>query len=424
MHIDNAGRQYVTAGGERRVARCFLLRRSYRDQNGAPRNETLANLSALPDHVIGALAKMLKGATLVDADDAFEVERPVPHGNVAAAHVMASRLSLRELLGPACAQRDIAYALILSRAVRPESKLSTAGWWAAGDTTLGTDLGIAGAGTDDVYAAMDWLVSRQRDIERRLAARHLPAGGIAMFDLSSSWVEGSCCELAAYGYSRDGKRGRKQIEYGLLTCPAGRPVAVEVFAGNTSDPESFKTAITRVREDFGITTLIMVGDRGMITGTRIGDLRKLDGMGWITALKAPAIAALAKDDGPLQMSLFDTHSFAEITHPDYPGERLICCKNPFLAADRARTREELLAATEKDLEKIRAAVDAGRLKGAGKIGERVGNTINKRKVGKHFIREITDTTLAFRRDQDKIAAEAALDGIYVIRTSVKDIPGA
>ncbi len=229
-------RQYVTAGEERRVCRCFLLRRSYRDQNGAPRNETLANLSALPDHVIGALAKMLKGATLVDADDAFEVERSVPHGNVAAAHVMASRLSLRELPGPACAQRDIAYALIPSRAVRPESKLSTAGWWAAGDTTLGTDLGIAGAGTDDVYAAMDWLVSRQRDIERRLAGRHLPAGGIAMFDLSSSWVEGSCCELAAYGYSRDSMRGRKQIEYGCSPALRAAPSPSRYSPGTPATP--------------------------------------------------------------------------------------------------------------------------------------------------------------------------------------------
>lgn len=418
MHIDNASRQYATVGGQRRTSRCFLLRRSYRDQNGRPRNETLANLSALPDHVIEALGKMLKGATLVDADEAFEVERSVPHGNAAAAHVMASKLHLRSLLGPQCRERDIAYALILSRTVRPESKLSTAGWWAGEDTTVGVDLGVAGASTDEVYDAMDWLISRQREIEARLAARHLCAGGIAMFDLSSSWVEGSCCELAAFGHSRDGKRGRKQIEFGLLTCPEGRPIAVEVFAGNTSDPTSFKTAISRVRDDFGIGRLIMVGDRGMITNTRIADLRQLEGMDWVTALRAPAIAALARDDGPLQMSLFDTRSFAEITHPDYPGERLICCKNPFLAAERARKRADLLAATEKELEKIKAAADAGRLEGAGKIGERVGKVINKRKVGKHFLREITDTAFTFRRDQEKIIAEAALDGVYVIRTSV------
>jgi hypothetical protein len=418
MHIDNASRRYQTAGGEQRTSRCFLLRRSYRDQDGRPRNETLANLSALPDHVIDALAKMLRGATLVDPGDALEVERSVPHGDVAAAHVMASKLGLESLLGPPCAERDIAYALILPRAVRPESKLSTAGWWAAGDTTLGIDLGVAGAGTGDVYAAMDWLVSRQRDIEKQLAARHLSPGGIAMYDLSSSWVEGNCCELAAFGYSRDGRRGRKQVEYGLLTCPRGRPVAVEVFAGNTSDPESFKTAITRVRKDFGITTVIMVGDRGMITGTRIADMRKLDGMEWITALKAPAIAALARDDGPLQMSLFDHQNFAEITHPDYPGERLICCHNPVLAADRARTRKELLAATEADLAKIRKSVESGRLKDPDKIGIRAGKVIGRHKVAKHFILSIGPGRLAWRRDEEKIAAEAALDGIYVIRTSV------
>ena len=418
MHIDNASRQYTTAGGERRTSRCYLLRRSYRDQQGRPRNQTLANLSALPDPVIEALGKMLAGATIVDAQDAFEVERSVPHGNVAAAHVMASALGLKSLLGPARRERDIAYALILSRAVRPESKLSTAMWWESGDTTLGTDLVVTDASTDEIYQAMDWLTGRQREIEKQLAARHLRPGGIAMFDLSSSWVEGSCCDLAAFGHSRDGKRGRKQIEYGLLTDRQGRPVAVEVFPGNTSDPESFKTAIVRVRADFGIERLVMAGDRGMITGTRIDDLRKLEGMGWVTALKAPAIKVLAADGGPLQMSLFDTHNFAEISHPDYPGERLICCHNPVLAADRARTREELLAATEKNLAKIRAAVDAGRLRGAGKIGERVGKVIDKHKVGKHFIREITDTTFSFRRDQDKIDAEAALDGVYVIRTSV------
>ena len=239
-----------------------------------------------------------------------------------------------------------------------------------------------------------------------------------MFGVSSSWVEGSQCELAAFGHSRDGKRGRKQIEYGLLTDAEGRPVAVEVFAGNTSDPESFKTAIARVRKDFGIANLIMVGDRGMITGTRIDDLRKLEGMDWITALKAPAIAALARDGGPLQMCLFDTQNLAEITHPDYPGERLICCHNPVLAADRARTREELLAATGNDLAKIKASVDAGRLKDPDKIGIRVGKVIGKRKVGKHFITDIAAGRFTYRRDEEKIAAEAAFDGIYVIRTSV------
>ncbi|MGH8089388.1 MAG: IS1634 family transposase, partial [Stenotrophomonas sp.] len=352
MHIDNAGRQYTTVDGQRRAYPCHLLRRSFRDEAGRPRKETLANLSALPPEAIDALRKVLKGATLVDAEVAFDTERSVPHGDVAAAHVMATRLGLRRLLGSVGRERDIAYALILSRAVRPTSKLSTARWWSGGDTTLGADLGVADASTDEVYAAMDWLAGRQPDIEAQLARRHLRAGGIAMFDLSSSWVEGQRCELAAFGHSRDGKRGRPQIEYGLLTCPAGRPVAIEVFAGNTSDAMSFKTAVTRVRDDFGIEKIILVGDRGMITTTRIKELRECDGMDWITALRAPAIAALASDDGPLQPSLFDTCNLAEITHPNYPGERLICCRNPALAHERARKRQALLAATEKDLDKI------------------------------------------------------------------------
>jgi len=418
MHVDQAGRHYTTVGGERRSYPTYLLRRSFRDENGRPRKETLANLTGLPGQSIEALRLTLKGRVLVDAEAAFEVERSVPHGNVAAAHVMASKLGLRKLLGPACRERDIAYALIVSRAVRPESKLSTARWREGGDTTLGTDLGVADASTDEIYQAMDWLTSRQGEIEKGLASRHLAQGGIAMFDLSSSWAEGSKCELAAFGHSRDGKRGRRQVEYGLLTDPAGRPVAVEVFAGDTSDPESFKTAITKVRQDFGIERLIMVGDRGMITGTRIADLRKLPGMDWITALKAPAIKKLADGGGPLQMSLFDTQNFAEITHPDYPGERLICCHNPVLEADRARTRAELLADTEAELEKIRKSVAAGRLKDPDKIGIRVGKVINKRKVAKHFLTDIAAGHFSYRRDGEKIAAEAALDGIYVIRTSV------
>src|ERR1019366_5137692 len=352
MHVAQAGRHYTAVGGERRAYPTYLLRRSFRDEHGRPRKETLANLTGLPEESIAALRATLKGRTLVDAETAFEVQRSVPHGDAAAAHVMAGKLGLRELLGPACRERDIAYALIVSRVVRPRPKLSTARWWADGDTTLGIDLGVAGASTDEIYAAMDWLTFRQREIEKKLAARHLRPGGIAMFDLSSSWVGGSQCELAASGHSRDGRRGRKQIEYGLLTDPEGRPVAVEVFPGNTADPESFKTAITRVRRDFGIERLIMAGDLGMITGTRISDLRKLAGMDWITALKAPAIAALARDDGPLQMSLSGVRNFAEITHPGYPGERLICCHNRVLEAERARKREDLLTATETALDRI------------------------------------------------------------------------
>jgi hypothetical protein len=427
MHVDDTSRHYVTADGERRTTRCLLLRRSYRDENGKPRNETLANLSALPDNAIAALKLALKGATLVDAESVFDVERSVPHGNVAAAHVMAGKLGLRSLLGPPSKDRDIVYALILSRAVRPKSKLSTVRWWDSGDTTLASDLGIAGVTTDDVYDAMDWLLGQKGAIEKKLARRHLREGGIAMYDLSSSWVEGTRCELAAFGYSRDGKRGRAQIEYGLLTDPEGRPVAIDVFAGNTADAIAFKTPLNKTRKDFGLKELVFVGDRGMITKTRIADLRALPGAGWVTALKAPDIAALAAEGGPLQLSLFDEQNLAEITHPDYPGERLVACRNPALAESRRLKREALLAATEADLEKIRKSVEAGRLKDKDKIGIRVGKVIGKHKVGKHFTWEITDGGFSYRRDEEKIAAEARLDGIYVIRTTMTvaeaDAPG-
>ena len=317
--------------------------------------------------------------------------------------------------------------LIISRVIRPASKLSTLSRWA--DCTLGPDLGVAGASTDEVYAAMDWLADRQDAIEKKLAAQHLgPATNpsrMALFDLTSSWVTGRCCELAAYGYSRDGKKGLPQIEYGVLTDPAGRPVAVRVVPGDTADPVAFNDIVEVIRDRFGLTRLVLVGDRGMITSARIDALRKLNedpdtatAFGWITALRAPDIATLAAEQGPLQMSLFDTQDFAEISHPDYPGERLITCRNPALAAERARKRTELLAATDADLAAIAARVAAGRLRGAGNIGEAIGRIIAKRKVGKHFRRDITDTTFTYHRDQAGIDAEAALDGIYVLRTSV------
>ncbi len=283
--------------------------------------------------------------------------------------------------------------------------------------TLGPDLGVAGASTDEAYAAMDWLVSRQDDIEKELARRHLRQGGIAMFDLSSSWVEGSHCELAAFGYSRDGKKGKAQIEYGLLTDPDGRPVAVRVFAGNTGDPKTFPQAVQAVRGTFGLQQMIMVGDRGMITSARIKDLRTIEGMAWITCLRGPAIRKLM-DGGPLQLSLFDEQDLAEISSPDYPGERLIACRNPVLAAERARKRDDLLQATEEDLGKIAAQVAAGRLKDPGKIGLRAGRVLNKRKMAKHILPDIGEGRLTWQRDQASIDAEAATDGIYVIRTPV------
>jgi hypothetical protein len=418
MHLDTRPRRYRAVDGSTREYRQVLLRRSYRNAEGRPSKETLANLSSLPDPAVQVLRLALAGKTLVDVDEAFQIERSVAHGHVAAVHAMATRLKFSELLGPRCRERDLAFGLILSRVVAPASKLSTIRWWA--DTSLGADLDIVEARTDEVYAAMDWLLARQGQIEKKLAARHLQPGGMALFDLSSTWMEGKCCPLTKFGYSRDGKRGLPQIEFGLLGDAEGRPIAVRVFDGNTSDSRSFIDAISMVRDQFGLTNLTMVGDRGMITQARIADLKDLPGMDWITALRAPAIAALAADDGPLQMSLFDTQNFAQITDPRYPGERLVCCRNPALADERGRKREALLAATEQNLDKIVAAVTAGRLHGADDIGVKLGKIINKHKVGKHFITTITDNTFTYRRDEDRITAEAALDGIYVIRTGLDD----
>jgi hypothetical protein len=426
MHVARNRRTYVARSGEQRVYESVLVRRTYRD-GGKVRHETLANLSALPEEAVAAIEATLRGQRLVPAGDAVTIAGSLPHGHVAAVHAMAARLGLPALLGPACRQRDLALALIVSRVVAPASKLSTLTWWA--DTTLGADLGAAS--TDDIYAAMDWLAARQDAIEKRLAARHLGAepnpARMALFDLSSSWLEGSRCPLAARGYSRDGKKGKLQIEYGLLTDPDGRPVAVRVLPGNTGDPTAFTEIVQVLRDKFGLAKMVMVGDRGMITSARIealntaGDGTPLEGedaYGWITALRAPAIRKLMAEDGPLQMSLFDQQNLAEITSPDYPGERLVACRNPALAADRARTRSELLAATEKLLAPIIARVAAGRLTGAGEIGVAVGKVISKYKTGKHFQITITDSSLTVERNQAQIEEEAALDGFYVLRTPI------
>jgi hypothetical protein len=425
----------VDKQGRRRDYSSAYLRRTYRD-GGTVKNETVANLSALPDHVIDLIDAGLKGQQLVPAGEAVTITGSLPHGHVAAVHAMARELGLPALLGPAGRQRDLALALIISRVVKPGSKLATLTWW--GDTTLGADLGVADASTDDIYAAMDWLEHRQDAIEAGLARRHLAPEAnpskMALFDLSSSWLEGSRCPLAARGYSRDGRKGRLQIEYGLLTDPEGRPVAVRVLPGNTGDPAAFTKITEVVRDKFGLAQMVMVGDRGMITSARIRALnqredgtQRPDAYGWITALRAPAIKKLMADGGPLQMSLFDEQDLAEITSSDFPGERLVACRNPVLAADRARTREDLLAATEKLLAPIIARVQAGRLAGAGPIGVEVGKVISRYKTGKHFTVTITDDTLTVTRRQDRIDAEAALDGFYVLRTPVPasqlDAPG-
>jgi Transposase DDE domain len=426
MHVARNRRTYVAKSGERRVYESVLVRRTYRD-GGKVRHETLANLSALPEQAVAAIEATLKGERLVPADQAVTITASLPHGHVAAVHAMAAKLGLPALLGPACAQRDRALGLVISRVVAPASKLATRTWWA--DTTLGADLGITGASTGDLYAAMDWLEDRQDAIEAGLARRHLAPDAnparMALFDLSSSWLEGRCCPLAARGYSRDGKKGKLQIEYGLLTDPAGRPVAVRVLPGNTGDPAAFTEIVRVVRDKFGLREMVMVGDRGMITSARIAALNQQDDgtpqpdpYGWITALRAPAIKKLLAQDGPLQLSLFDEQDLAEITSDDFPGERLVACRNPVLAADRARKREDLLSATEKLLAPLIARAAAGRLAGAAAIGVEAGKVISKYKTAKHFTLTITDTSLTVTRNQARIDEETALDGFYVLRTPV------
>jgi hypothetical protein len=414
----------VDKSGQQREYQTHLVRRTFRE-DGKVKHQTLANITALPPAAIEAIRAVLRGEQVLPAGQAMQITGSLPHGHVAAVWAQATALGLPALLGPAGRYRDLAMALIIARVVHPASKLATASWW--DDTTLGADLEVAGAATDEAYAAMDWLLGRQDAIETKLAKRHLAAetnpSRMALFDLSSSWMEGSHCPLAKRGYSRDGKKNRTQIEYGLLTDPAGRPVAIKVFPGNTADPTAFIEAVTMVRDSFGLTQLVMVGDRGMITNARIDAIRADNAasgasLGWLTALRAPAVKTLATQGGPLQPTLFDQHDLAEITHPDYPGERLIACRNPFLATERRRKRGELLQATEDSLAPLVAAVAAGRLAGADRIGLKVGKIIDKYKMAKHLHLTITDTTLHITRKTSQIAAEAALDGIYVLRTSV------
>ena len=419
MHVARIRSKYTGKDGQRRDYESRLLRRTYRDGDTV-RHETIANMSKMPPGVVDAVEAALRGEVLVPAGQAaVTVARSVPHGHVAAAWAMARKLGLPGLLGPAGPERDLAVGLIISRVAHPGSKLSTIAWWQ--DVTLGTDLGIQHATTDDAYAAMDWLQARQELIEKKLARRHLAPEAnpsrMAQFDLSSSWLEGTHCPLGSRGYSRDGKKGKVQIEYGLLTDPDGRPVAIRVFEGNTGDPTAFAEIAGVVKSTFGLQKMVMVGDRGMITSARIEALRELDeDYAWITALRAPAIKKLIADDGPLQLSLFDQQDLAEITSGDFPGERLIACRNPALAGERARKREALLAATEKLLAPVTARVAAGKLTGEAEIGKKVGEVINKYKMAKHLDVTITGTTLAVERKQDQIDDEARLDGIYVIRT--------
>ena len=409
MHVATTRRQHKGV-----VYETHLLRRSYRE-DGKVKSQTLANLSYLPAATIQLIKESLAGKSHQILGEDWEIERSLPHGHVAAIWAMANKLKLESLIGPSCRERDIVMSLVISRAARPASKLATTRWWS--DTSLAEDFAVDGASTDEVYQAMDWLVERQAKIETGLARRHLSEGSRVLYDLSSSWMEGNSCPLATYGYSRDKKRGKTQIEYGLMTDHEGRPISIEVFSGNTADPKAFVSAVNISRERFRLSELVLVGDRGMITQARIQALAELGGPGWITCLRAPQIRMLMQQ-GALQLGLFDEVNLATITHPDYPGERLIACRNPDLAKVRARTRLELLEATEAELAKIADSVASKTLLGKDKIALRAGRVINRYKVAKHFILAIEDDHFSFNRDQKAIESEAALDGIYVIRTSV------
>ncbi len=390
-----------------------LLRRSYRE-NGKVKTETVGNISHLPPEVIEVVRRMLAGERFLPASG-FEIRRSVPHGHVAAALGTLRNLGVERLIDPRRSrERDLVVGMVIARLLAPASKLATARGFGA--TTLGATLGITGASEDELYGALDWLGERQARIETRLAARHLGAGGLVYYDLSSSYFEGSHCPLAKLGYSRDGKKGTLQIEYGLLTDPDGRPVAVEVFPGNTGDPATVPATLQTLRTRFGLERIVLVGDRGMLTSARIETVQAA-GYDWISALRGPAIRTLA-EDGALQLGLFDERNLAEISHPDFPGERLVVCRNPALALERARKRDELLAATEAALGKIVARVEAGTLRGAARIGLALGRVVDRFKMAKHFELEIADDHLTISRRSEAIAAEAALDGLYVLRTSV------
>ena len=393
----------------------YLLRESFRDGRRV-RKRTLANLSALSDAQIAALRSVLRGEPLCAPSSLFEVLASRPHGHVQAITVAMRRLGLEPLLAArASRERDLVLAMLAARVVAPHTKLATTRWWHT--TTLADDFGVTGTNEDDLYAAMDWLLAHQGTIEKKLAARHLKAGGLVLYDLSSSYFEGTTCPLAKLGHDRDGKRGLLQVNYGLLTDARGCPVAVSVHEGNTIDSTTLLPQVARLRKDFGIEELVMVGERGMISNKAIDELRTSDGIGWITALKSASIRALV-EQGQLQLGRFDERNLLELSSPEYPGERLGACRNPELARLRTHKREELLAATEKSLAKITARVAAGRLCGADEIGVAVGKVVNQYKVAKHFDLQIQDKAFSFARKDEAIAAEAALDGVYLIRTSV------
>ena len=414
---------YVVKVPNRGSPPAILLRESYREA-GKVKNRTLANLSSWPEAKVEALARVLKGQPPPAAPlhEAFEITRSLPHGHVAAVLGTARQLGLDELIDPAPSRhRDLVVAMAVAQVIAPDSKLAIARGLrdATAASSLGQILHLGSCDEDDLYAAMDYLQDRQEQIQDALAARHLAGGSLVLYDVSSAAFEGRTCPLGAIGHPKDGVRGRLQIIYGLLTSPDGIPVAIEVFKGNTGDPATVAAQVTKVKDRFGITKVVLVGDRGMLTAARLREDVRPAKLDWITALRAPQVKALVRD-GDLQLTLFDQTDLAEITSPDFPGERLVACKNPFLEAERARKRESLLAATEAGLEKIAAACARARrpLRGTDTIAVRADRVLARRKVAKHFRIDVGGDHLSYARNQDSIAAEAALDGIYVLRTSV------
>src|SRR4051812_1048238 len=415
---------YIEAVPNRNSPPAVLLRESYR-AGGKVRKRTLCNLSDWPVAYVEGLRGVLKGGTVIPAEqDAFTVTRSLPHGHVAAALGTARKIGLDRLLGPdgnRC--RDLVLALLIGRVLDPVSKLAAARMLSpdTASSSLGEALGLGEVADDELYAALDWLLARQAAIEAALAKRHLHNGTLVLYDVSSSYLEGRCCPLAKRGYSRDGKKGSLQIVYGLLCAPDGCPVAIEVFEGNTGDPTTLGPQIDKLKQRFGLEHVVLVGDRGMITEARISADIKPAGLDWITALRAPAIKDLL-NSGILQLTLFDTRDMAAITSPDFPGERLVVCRNPDLAAERGRKREELLTATETDLAAIKARVGRKRnpLRGTAAIALAVGEVFNTHKMRKHFDPTITDDAFSFARKSAEIAAEAATDGLYVVRTSLAE----
>jgi len=406
---------YIDIIPNRKSPPAILLRESVREGTKIQKR-TLANLSTLSMPQVESIRRILKGENLVALEERFQIVASPHHGHVQAVLAAMKRLGFEDIVASRqCRERDLVVSMIIARILEPDTKLATTRWWHT--TTLPDILGVSNADEDDLYNAMDWLLKRQDRIEKKLAARHLTEGGMALYDLSSSYFEGITCPLAALGHNRDGKKGKLQVNYGLLTDDNGRPVSVSVFAGNIGDTKTLMPQVRKAKENFGIKTMVLVGDRGMISQTQIDEIKDIAGIDWITALRTEAILKLVNGEA-LQLELFDERNLFEFTHPDFPGERLVACRNPELRKLRGHKRESLLDATSRELAKVQTMVARGTLAGKDNIGVRVGRVINKYKVAKHFVLDIKDNLFNFHIDTEKVAAEAALDGIYVLRTSL------